>query len=305
MNTTDKSTVTPNDTSATAPSGCAALSHDDLRRRQEAVLRHLIDLLATDPHVLGLSAGGSYVRGTNDGFSDLDLHCYLRDEERTRRHAIHEWVSALAPTLSVLYLYDRQGLYLFEDGVRLDLSYEPPSAVPLHLHRAGSGARSPILLDPDGVLAQAHGRDPEYGPEHRAHPRWWQAGDPAYVTWFLWMFRQIYGWTKRGAQGGERALSKLFSTADSVHQVRSSLAEMRLWTLNQPFNLAAADPELAADLARTYPHLVPDELLGATLTLLAAYERICPDYCAKAGVHYPAEKIGALHQVLDEFDRLQ
>jgi hypothetical protein len=262
-------------------------------------------VLAADAHVLGLAAGGSYARGTNDGFSDLDLHCYLRDEERTGREAIHKRLSALAPTLSVLDLYDRQGLYLFEDGVRLDLSYEPPSAVPLHFHRARSGARWPVLLDPEGILARAYGRDSEHAPEHCAHPRWWQAGDPAYVTWFLWMFRQIYGWTKRGAQGGERALSKLFSAADSVHQVRTSLAEMRLWTLNQPFNLAAADPELAGDLARTYPHLVPDELLGATRALLAAYERICPDYCAKAGVHYPADKIGALHQVLDEFDRLQ
>jgi hypothetical protein len=45
-------------------------------------------------------------------------------------------------------------------------------------------------------------------------------------------------------------------------------------------------------------------LLGATRTLLAAYERVCRDYCAKAGTPYPAEKVAALHRVLDDFDGL-
>jgi hypothetical protein len=80
---------------------------------------------------------------------------------------------------------------------------------------------------------------------------------------------------------------------------------MRLWTLNQQYNLAAADPDLAADLARTYPHLTPEELCGATRALLAAYERVCPDYCANAGTPYPSEKVAALHRVLDEFDLLR
>jgi hypothetical protein len=42
---------------------------------------------------------------------------------------LHQRVSAVAPTLSVLYLYDRRGLYLFTDGVRLDLTYKPPSLI--------------------------------------------------------------------------------------------------------------------------------------------------------------------------------
>jgi hypothetical protein len=275
----------------------ASPTHKDHRRRQEELLRRLLGVLAADPHVLGLAAGGSYVRGANDAFSDLDLHCYLRDEERSGRLETHERVSALAPTLSVLYLYDRQGLYLYEDGVRLDLSYERPSVVPAH-----GPAGMQILLDPDGVLGRDFGT--ARVAQARAHPRFWQAGDPGYVTWFLWMFRQIYGWTKRGAQGGERALSKLASAADSIHQVRTSLTEMRLWTLDEPYNLAAADPDFAAHLAGTYPHLVPDELLAATRGLLSAYERVCPDYCVKAGTPYPAAKVSALHRLLDGFDQL-
>ena len=272
-------------------------SHEEHRRRQAVLLQRLLALLAAEPRVLGVAARGSYARSATDAFSDLDLRCYLRDEERTGREEIHAAVSGLAPTLSVLYLYDRNGLYLYEDGVRLDLDYFPRSGV-------GTDRResSKILLDPDGVLAAELGS--AYTPEHRAHPRWWQAGDPSYVTWFLWMFRQSYCFAKRGAQGGERGLSKLFSAAESIHQVRTSLAEMRLWTLNVAYNLEAADATLAAELARTYSHLSGDELLAATRALLGAYERVCPDYCAKAGVPYPADKVAALRRVLDELDEL-
>jgi predicted nucleotidyltransferase len=278
----------------TSPTGA---THDAHRARQERLLERLLALLVADPRVLGVIAGGSYARGANDAFSDLDLHCYLRDEERTGREEIHRAVAALGPTLSVLYTYDRNGLYLYDDGVRLDLDYLPPSAIATRVQGGTT-----ILLDPDGVLARDLGSVHRH--EHRVHPRWWEPGDPAYVTWFLWMFRQVYAWTKRGAQGGDRALAKLTSAADSIHQTRTSLTELRLWTLDQPYNLAAADPALAEALARTYPHLVPDELLGATRALLAAYERVCPDYCAKAGVAYPVEKVVALHRVLDELDRL-
>lgn len=259
-------------TETAGPSGSAG--HDEHRRRQDALLQRLLELLSAQSCVLGLAARGSYARGENDAFSDLDLRCYLRDEERTGREALHAG-AGLAPTLSVLYLYDRNGLYLFEDGVRLDLDYFPRSGV-----RKDRRDSSRILLDPEGVLAAELGVD--HAPEHRAHPRWWQPGEPAYVTWFLWMFRQSYCFAKRGAQGGDRGLSKLFSAAESIHQVRASLAEMRLWTLDVAYNLEAGDPELAAQLARTYPHLTLEELLGSTRTLLAAYERVCPDYCAKA-----------------------
>src|SRR5919198_1832471 len=118
--------------------------HADHRRRQEEVLQRLLALLAADPRVLGAAAGGSYARGGNDAFSDLDLWCVLRDEERTGREELHRRVSTLAPTLSVLYLYDRNGLYLYENGVRLEVDYLGPSAVATR-----DSAQAKILLDPD------------------------------------------------------------------------------------------------------------------------------------------------------------
>jgi hypothetical protein len=280
-----------------SPNGQPHASHEEHRRRQAVLLHRLLELLAADSHVLGVTARGSYARSATDAFSDLDLRCYLRDEERTGREALHAAVAGLAPALSVLYLYDRNGLYLYEDGVRLDLDYWPRSGV-----RADRRESSKVLLDPDGVLAVELGS--AYASEHRAHPRWWQPGDPAYVTWFLWMFRQSYCFAKRGAQGRERGLSKLFSAAESIHQVRTSLAEMRLWTLNVAYDLETADATLATDLVRTYPHLNANELLASTRVLLEAYERVCPDYCAKAGMPYPADKVAALRRILDGLDDL-
>jgi hypothetical protein len=51
----------------------------------------------------------------------LDITCFLRDEERSTQPEIHAGVAKIAPTLSVLYLYDKHGLYLFGTGARLDL----------------------------------------------------------------------------------------------------------------------------------------------------------------------------------------
>jgi hypothetical protein len=41
---------------------------------------------------------------------------------------IQQRVRTLARSLSALFLYDRHGLYLFADGVRLDLTYKPRRA---------------------------------------------------------------------------------------------------------------------------------------------------------------------------------
>jgi len=159
-------------------------------------------------------------------------------------------------------MYDQHGLYLFEDGVRLDLTYKPRTAILLD---TSTGVQ--ILHDPQQVLVREIGAN--YRPLVRAHPRYFRQGDPEYTTWFLWMFRQIYAWTKRGAQGGERSFDKLAAAADSLHQVRASLVEMRLWTLDSGDGAGRADPDLALHLVASYPRLVPVELLRATRTNFA------------------------------------
>lgn len=181
--------------------------------------------------------------------------------------------------------------------MRLDLTYKPPSLI-----RVDSSDGVLILHDSRDVLATEFGAD--FRPARRAHPKYFAAGDSAYTDWHLWMFRQIYAWTKRGAQGGERGFDKLAAAVDSLHQVRASLVEMRLWTVDRGDYLARLDPDIVARLLDTYTRLVPTELLTATLILLTEYERVCPLYCSKSGVAYPAEKVAILRRVLADFDQL-
>jgi hypothetical protein len=248
--------------------------------------------------VLGVLGRGSFARGTHDAFSDLDIDCYLIDEARTGRQELYERIGGIAPTLCQLYLYDVHALYLFADGVRLDLDFKPPSAI---------GTAWPpdvrILYDPQGVLA--HEAERSHAPVRPAHPQHFAAGDPTFLDWFFWMIRQAYGWAKRGERDAERRFHKLNAAVQSVNQIRTKLIQMRLWTLgDEPWYLERVDPECAARLMETYPRLRSGEVLAATRRLFAEFERIAPDYCRKAGIPYPVEKVDQMRRILKEFDAL-
>jgi UTP:GlnB (protein PII) uridylyltransferase len=87
------------------------------RTRQNNILEQVLNILKNDVHVLGIIASGSYARGTHDTFSDLDIGCYLRDEERSGWQSLYDQVGAVAPLLCRLWVYDLHALYLFENGV--------------------------------------------------------------------------------------------------------------------------------------------------------------------------------------------
>jgi predicted nucleotidyltransferase len=271
--------------------------HSEHRRSQDEILRAVLRVCAADPNVLGVTATGSYARGQNDGFSDLDVAVYFADDGRTGSAALHKQVSEVAPTLCVLYLYDEDGLYLFHHGVRLDLTYKPRGAV-----RIDPSEDARIIHDPEGVLTRELGT--QYRPTPPSHPRFFEMGDPAYVRWFLWMFRQVYGWAGRAAQGDRRAFDKLFDAAASLQVIRTSLLEMGRWTLGSRDYFGVADPITAAELVQTFGPLVPSEVQAATRLLLGVYERICPAYCERAGIDFPVDDVARLRRVLDELDAL-
>jgi predicted nucleotidyltransferase len=276
------------------------MNHNEHTKQQDFILAQTIRILNSDNRVLGIVAAGSYARGERDGFSDLDIGCYLRDEERTGRAELYNQVGAVAPLLCHLWIYDVHALYLFESGVRLDLGFYKPSDIQKNTWYLRSNTA--ILYDPDGTLAQLLPLTDQ--PAIAAHPKWFQPGDATFVNWFFWMFRQVVCWAKRGAQGGYRAFNKLSSAAESLAEVRSRLIEMRLWTLGVSDYLGRVDPEFAQRIAETYPHLDPVELITCAKLLRDEYERICPAYCQKAGISYPSRKVEVMRDLLAEFERL-
>ena len=276
------------------------MNHDEHRRLQQEIVDQVLAILKADERVLGVAFTGSYARGEQDAFSDLDLICYLRDEERSGRAELYEQVAQIAPTLWHLWIYDMHALYLFENGVRLDLDFCKPSDL-----GNPSWINTGLLLayDPDGVLK----RDllKPRPPQQAKHPQWFEPGDPAMIDWFFWMFRQVVCWAKRGAQKDYRAFEKMANAVSSLAEVRTRLVEMRLWTLDSSDYLMRADPELASLLAQTHPHFEPDDIIKCTRRLLEAYEAVCLAYCAKSGADYPVRKVQVMSSLIDEFEQLE
>ena len=106
------------------------MNHAEHRKRQSEVLEQTLTILQGDRRVLGIVMAGSYARGQHDAFSDLDVGCYLRDTDRTGRQELYDRVAEIAPLLCQLLVYDLHALYLFENGVRLDLDFYRPSDIP-------------------------------------------------------------------------------------------------------------------------------------------------------------------------------
>jgi predicted nucleotidyltransferase len=275
------------------------MNHVEHRAQQAQILERVLAILTGDSRVLGVVIAGSVARGENDAFSDLDVGCYLRDETQTERPELYAQVGRIAPTLCQLWIYDLNALYLFENGVRLDLDFMRPSAL-----TAASYVYTDrqIAYDPDGALGRAFSAP--HTSEPAAHPKYFAPGDPAMLDWFFWMFRQIVCWAKRGAQGRDRAFEKLASAMHSLDEVRTRLGEMRVWTAGRHDYLSRVDPECARRLAETYPRLRAEEIVTCAERLLDEYERIALAYCEKAGAVYPARKAQVTRQLLAEFARL-
>ena len=276
------------------------MKHSEHRKLQQEILNQVLTILKNDKHVLGCVFAGSYARGEQDAFSDLDMACYLRDEERTGREELFDRVGKIAPTLWQLWIYDVHALYLFENGVRLDLDFCKPSDLsnPSEVY-----TDTVIEYDPDGILHQLL---PKVNtPQLAEHPKWFEIGDPAMIDWFFWMFRQVVCWAKRGAQNDHRSYDKLTNAISSLTEIRTRLVEMWLWTLGTKDYLGRADLDLALRMAKSYPHFQAGEIIECAKLLLAEYEYICPAYCQKAKAIYPVRKVEIMHRLIKEFEQLE
>ena len=272
---------------------------ENLMAAQDDVFNRAIHILTSSDHVLGVIAIGSYARDEQDVFSDIDLICYLRDDERTGWRDLFDQIRVMHPILWHGWLYDENALFLFDNGARLDIDFCKPSDIE-KINEIPSEKR--ILFDPFGFLQKkvVLGKLPRPAD----HPAWFEIGDPSFVHWFFWMFRQVVCWAKRSQQGGLNSFDKLANAIDSLTQIRTRLIEMRLWTLGEWNYLNVVDPGFAERLAKTYPSFDPQEVIDCTFLLLAEYEYACPLYCNKAGTVYPADKVIVLKELLSAFAKM-
>ena len=273
---------------------------ENLMTAQEDVFHTALQILTASDHVLGVVSIGSYTRGEQDAFSDIDLLCYLCDETRVGWKELYDQMRAMYPILWHGWLYDQNALFLFENGARLDIDFLKPSDLE-KINEIPSEKK--IIFDPNKVLQEIVVL--EKTPKPADHPAWFEAGDPFFTHWFFWMFRQVVCWAKRSQQGNQNSYDKLANAIDSLTQIRTRLIEMRLWTLEAWNYLKVADPGFAACLAKTYPRFDPQEVIECAHVLLGAYEYTCPLYCEKAGTVYPAEKVIVLKELLAAFEQVE
>jgi len=106
------------------------MNHEYHRNLQRGILGRVLKILKGHPNVLGIIFTGSLAKSQNDAFSDLDIDCCLVSETKSGITEIIEEVSKITPALSKLWIYDKNALFLFENGVRLDLNFNTPSEIP-------------------------------------------------------------------------------------------------------------------------------------------------------------------------------
>jgi predicted nucleotidyltransferase len=284
------------------------MDHEHFIKLQDETLKTAVGLLEKEPAVVGLVLYGSVVNGMNDAFSDIDMICYLSTPDETVIGNLISRIANIHPLLSKLWIYGKNSLFLYCNGIRLDLDILPEEEI-----RNLQADRMKILYDPSGKISSAV---PEKKSNQPMHPKYFKPGQEV-TDWFFWMFRQVYCWIKRGAQGGERSFDikrgahggersfeKLYAAYASMNEMRQVLIEMRRWTLGSDGYWQIDDPGFAALLLGTFSSLSPDDMLKAVRSLFVAFEYACGAYCVKSCTDYPSEKIVTMKTMLDIFDAL-
>lgn len=247
--------------------------------------------------VEGIFLVGSHAVDQNTAFSDVDLCLLFETDEREELQQIHDAISKLLPTMSTLFLFDKEGLYLFENGVRLDVSFIKPSEF-----ADWTLKKCKILKDRSGVISEkvAETKDKVAS---ASKPKW-NPSEGEFIDWFFWMFRQIYCWTKQAEQNPEKRFNKLYSSLSSLQSVRDKLLEMRIYINGSWDYLNNIDPELAGKLQGTFTSMDSKEILKATRDLLEIYVEVGREYCKKTSSEFPEEKFEKMRELFNLFDAL-
>lgn len=264
---------------------------------QQQIIELTLKSLNEFKSIEGVFLVGSHAINQNTLFSDVDLCILFKSDEREGLKQIHQLISNLLPTLSTLYLFDKEGLYLFENGVRLDVSYIKPSDF-----KDWKLNKCKILQDDSGVIAkqvEATKNTVEPAPQPI-----WNPAEGEFIDWFFWMFRQIYCWTKQSELNPEKRFDKLYSSQSSLASVRDKLLKMRLYVNGSRDYLNNIDKDLAHRLSGTFVEMNSKSILNATRELFDIYVYVGRDYCKKINTKFPEDKVIKMKELFNLFDSI-
>lgn len=266
------------------------------KQLQEQKTKQVTELLFQYDSVVGAYLYGSYAKGENTPFSDIDLVVIFSDEGKDDIKEVFERVKETEKTLSTLYqLYDHESLLLFKSGVRLDLSmidedrFEDWTLVTDQVK---------VLIDKEGIIEQKlkDSTSKEYN-----HPSW-NEEEGSYIDWYFWMFRQAYCYALQSKLVDYKSLDKLKDAQSSIHSVRNKLIETLYYISGKKEYLSRIDKEIQDLLQESYTRLEVDEIISAIRALTRLYKIVIKQYCEKEGKEFPNEKYESLWELYDMFD---
>lgn len=271
----------------------------DFIKLQHETIERVIDLLRSYQEVEAIFIMGSHAKGEESSFSDIDIGFVFSDPERPKREEIFNKVSNLYPSLCSLWLYDKQGLFLYNNGVRLDLDF----LIPKDVDDWGDLSNVKFAYDPKGKY-QAKTKEPVNETSPAPIPKW-RDEDGDMIDWFFWMFRQTYCYVKRGETNERRSFDKLYSAQTSLSSIRAKLLEMKIFLNGKREYMSILDPNFASKMSDSFSNFDPNNMAKATRELFDLFELIAKAYCEKVDKDFPADKVASMRNLFDDFDNAQ
>jgi len=254
--------------------------HELQRPLHHQIIRnHFVEACQIDERVVAAFLGGSYARGTNDVYSDLDLGLILTDETYEYFLADCEAFIQLLGESIFLEIYQDDGtdtvFSIFSDGTEVELLLGRESRFN-HIHVG----QYKVLLDKNGILAGAvfSGHQPAQDEQIETLRR--------LINWF-WHDLSHHFITPI-------ARGQLWSAFGALEDMR--LACVNMARLQQNFSVNAegyekieqALPiEQLAPLQASFCPMERDAMLHAVLSIVRFYQELVPPLAEAHGVPYP------------------
>jgi predicted nucleotidyltransferase len=252
-----------------------------LRPNHQAVVDRFINASQADERIVAALLVGSYVKGSPDRYSDIDLYAITTDEAyddfaSTRDSFVHQLGEPL-----FMEDFDLPGIVflIFSDGTEVELSYVRASQI----NKVFNGAFQ-VLLDKKnitvGIVSREHEIDQDKQKEklRRLMQRFWHE-----MSHFIAAIGRGQLWWAQGQ------LEAMRSICVNLVRLRNNILDEDAG--EEPyFKIENVMPvEQLAALQETFPPLEKQAILKAGLAIFRFYRDIAPSLAQMHGIHYSHE----------------
>jgi hypothetical protein len=247
----------------------------------QVIMNHFIEACYADDRLVAAFIGGSYARGTNDVYSDLDFGLIITDE--TYEYFLADREAFIRLLGEPMFLEDYHGdgadfvFSIFSDGTEVELALGRESRFN-HIHMGPYK----VLLDKKGILARAvfSWQEPTQNEQIETLR--------GMINWF-WHDLSHHFITPM-------ARGQLWSAYGALDDMRLSCVNMA--RLRQNFSAKAegyekveqaVSVEQLAPLQTSFCLMERDAMLQAALTIVRFYQELAPSLAQAHAIPYPAD----------------